>query len=59
MTNEQIETIRKIKRSIIRSSAVVDTVFVDGTDETVCEALDGLLAALGVDDESLDEDYKQ
>lgn len=55
---EMIETLTKIKMALLTSSAISDTVFMPGeTNETACEAIDDLLASLGVDEDLLAEQY--
>ncbi|MDH4163307.1 MAG: hypothetical protein OEW15_11560 [Nitrospirota bacterium] len=59
MTQNQIETLRKIKKAILKSDAVVDVLWMDGAmPETVCEALDGLLIDAGVSADELEADYQ-
>ncbi len=61
MTQDQIASLRKIKKAILVSDAVICVIWMDpttnGSNETVCERIDSLLIEAGVSPEELEADY--
>ena len=54
--NEMIENLVKIKKTVFESDAIVDTVWMTGSSETMVEFIDGMLLELGL---SVDEVERQ
>lgn len=49
------EQLLAIRASLLNNSAVVDTMWMKDTDETVVEAIDGLLIDLGLTADEVDK----
>lgn len=54
---QRIKIIREVKKTIMQSEVVTDTLWMLGGNETACEALDWILLHYGVNAEELQEDY--
>lgn len=54
MSTEQIELLKRIKKAICTSDAVICVVWMPDSNETVVEAIDAQLIALGVPEAELE-----
>lgn len=53
---QKIEILKTIKKSIMTSDVVTDTLWMHSSNETVVEALDGLLINLGCNYDELEDE---